>query len=163
MTRTERITALENKLAACEAEISCLKTELWQVKSSPEPVKWPVWVPKPGHGYYYVNDENESSFAEHTRDVIDEGRIKAANVYRTEAEAAARCELNKHLAIHAMLRQLGGGESGDYGIRFGNIYWRVVVISAWAPGEARFSSQESAEAALAALKSSGILKDGEVK
>lgn len=134
-------------------------------EATPEPKLgdgWP-WVPKIDEWCHSAM--SGGSFDRYTwrADGRDQARAERFNVYRTQAEAVARAELDKRLAIHAALRQLGGGDEGAWCLRYDHeaAKWKAVYRSYSAPGEARFTTEAAAQAALDVLLDRGILKHGE--
>lgn len=135
--------------------------------TKPAPLKWPVWVPTNKDTYYSAYDSGPCARTLHwVESIYDKNSLANANVYQTEAEAIVRFHLDKRLAIHAMLRQLGGGDEGQFVIRYGGNetkQWDVYDCWAFSAGDARFVNEESAQAALDALKAAGKLVDGEAQ
>lgn len=158
---------LDGWWSACPGhELDLFLTEPWsRPEAKPEPKLgdgWP-WEPHVGEPYWMVNATGQVSQVPHASEVTAHARRFALfNVYRTEAEAAARAELDKRLAIHAALQQLGGGEDGAWAVRNQRETekWEAVASLWQAPGEARFLTKEAAQAALDVLLDRGILKHG---
>lgn len=146
----------------------------YKIVPSPEQPKeerkpeWP-WTPKNEEKYFYATHFNSES-----ADKLDtagyafwddwlhaKGHMSRGNVYRTEQEARDRNELDKRLAMTARLRQLGGGDEGDYVVRWDVndeawVCWNAFSIS---PGEARFKDNKSAEAAIETLRNANLLPE----
>ncbi len=132
----------------------------------PAPLKWPVWVPGQGKKYYYgtVEGWNWDRWGTASQS-FEQANTEIANIFQDQKGADARRLLGRRLAIHAMLRQLGGGDEGGWTIRYlsTNKTWFCSQVGAFAAGEAHFYNRESAQAALDALKAAGQLVDGEAK
>lgn len=130
-------------------------------KEEPKP-EWP-WKPEHEQEYYAVGAHTDRDYSRFTwqDDNVDNRLFAKGNVYRTVEEAASRAELDKRLAMTARLRQLGGGDDGDYTVRWHakDADWLSFLTFIYAPGEARFKDRATADAAIETLRAAGLLPD----
>jgi hypothetical protein len=152
----------QNLISAIDAEIAALEAQIAELKQKAAKQAWP-WVPTWQAAGFSAISTGAIDETWWTGDRCDQGRFARFNFYRTREEAQARAELDLRLSIHAALRQLGGGDAGDWAIVFLNRNWVVLSNAGHSPGEARFTTEEQAQAALDALLAGGYLKHGEAK
>ena len=150
-------TKLQERIAALEAELSAIKAE------AAKPA-WP-WVPEHGEKHFSTLCDGLSPSFTWAGHKSDSETLARFNVYRTEEEAQARAALDLRLSIHAALRQLGGGDVGEYAVAYDrqNRIWCAIYERFVQPGQASFTTQAAAQAALDTLLDRGILKHGELK
>lgn len=154
----DEIEQLRADMAALQARLDALTEQ-----SKPFGHDWP-WVPTFRQKFWYASAASIVGEFRSEDNPTTAGFVANFNVYRTKEKAQARAELDKRLAIHAALRQLGGGDEGDWTVRHShNNKWATINTDWPAPGEARFATKEGAQAALDVLLDRGILKHGKAK
>lgn len=123
--------------------------------------EWP-WKPKFGEAYWLASAYHEVYQVNWTDDAADSSYLATGNVYRTREEALARAELEKRMSLTARLRELGGGDEGEWVVRWStwNNCWAVWKVDIGvAPGEARFQTREAAQSALDTIRKAGLLPE----